>query len=64
MAYTRVRRLPSGEIRDDMIRRDSDGAHIPADPLNHDWQAYQSWLKAGSEPSAADPAVPGPSVVP
>ena len=51
-----------GKPRTDMILRE-DGAHIPADPLNTDWQAYQAWLKAGCEPSAADPAVPGPSVV-
>ena len=56
MAYTRLRRLPSEEIRDDMIRRDIDGAYIPADPMNHDWLAYQAWLEAGNAP--AEPAPP------
>lgn len=39
------------------VRRDSDGAFIPADPVNTDWQAYQAWLAAGNTPNP----VPAPT---
>jgi hypothetical protein len=42
-----------------VIQRDSDGAFIPADPGNADWQAYQAWLAAGNAPNPA-PAAPVP----
>ena len=61
MAYTRTVHAETGALRDDMIRRDSDGAFIPADPLNADWQAYLAWLEAGNAP-AAPPAVVAPAV--
>lgn len=43
------------------VQRVSDGAFIPADPTNQDWQAYQEWLGMGNEPEPA-PEVPPPSV--
>jgi len=36
----------SGEV----IRRISDGASIPPDPANTDYQRYLEWLAAGNVP--------------
>ena len=38
------------------VVRGSDGAHVPADPANADWRAYQAWLASGK--TAAPAPVP------
>jgi hypothetical protein len=43
----------------DAIKRISDGAIIPADPNNRDYQDVLSWINAGNVPALADiPNVP------
>jgi len=44
------------------VLRKSDGAFIPDDPGNLDWQTYQEWLAVPNTPDPV-PAAPRPSVI-
>jgi len=43
-----------GTISNSTILRVADGAWIPFDPDNTDYQAYLKWLDEGNTPEAAD----------
>lgn len=54
--YQLVAQLPGTEMR--TVLRVADGAFIPFDPANRDYQEYLQWVEAGNKP---DPA-PTPQV--
>ncbi len=37
------------------VKRLSDGAHIPRDPMNRDYEEFLAWEAKGNKPQAADP---------
>ena len=47
--YTLIAEFPNH------VRRDEDGAVIPTDPDNIDYQDYLAWLDEGNEPTPYTP---------
>jgi hypothetical protein len=54
MGYSEVIDPTTGELAA-VVRRDEDGAFIPFDPANIDYQAYLAWLGKGNEPTPSTP---------
>jgi hypothetical protein len=44
-------------VLQEMVLRTADGACIPFDPANTDYQAYLAWVAEGNVPSPPDEAV-------
>jgi hypothetical protein len=55
--------LPTGDgFMPPGVLRKTDGAFVPDDPGNRDWQTYQAWLAVPNTPDPV-PAAPRPSVI-
>ena len=61
MTYTQVWDHMTNDVSQTIIVRDEDGAFIPFDEANVDYQDYQAWLDEGNAPT---PYTPPPAAKP
>lgn len=52
--YIKVKNPETNVVYEDIIRRISDGATIPFDPANKDYQEYLKWIAEGNTPEEAE----------
>jgi hypothetical protein len=52
--YKYIKDLTTQQNSTTVVRRTSDGAFIPFDPANTDYQAYLAWVAEGGQPLPAD----------
>jgi hypothetical protein len=54
MTYRQVWDHMKNQVHDGIIRREYDGAFIPFDEGNIDYQEYMQWLQQGNNPNSHD----------
>lgn len=59
--YTQVHDHMTGKPSDNVVQRDEDGAFIPFDEGNADYQEYVRWMTEGGK-TKPPPAVPAPPI--